>query len=162
MKYLTVIRHAKSLGAESAREDRGRELNERGKSDAPVMARVLIERGALPDLLAASPVIRARQTVDLLNSVLQLNSDRITFDETLYMALPEEMANVVKKTGEVLDHLAIVGHNPCVTDYVNELCGTDIENIPTCGIAHIKLAVETWKAVSAGSGTLVWLVSPEK
>lgn len=50
MKTLIVIRHAKSSWSNLGQDDAERPLNERGKKDAPEMAKRLKERGLKIDL----------------------------------------------------------------------------------------------------------------
>ena len=160
MKYLTVIRHAKSQGPDTSLPDKDRELIARGRADALLMAKIILDKNACPDMLVASSAVRVRQTVELLNSVLRLARGNILFEESLFMALFEEMAQVVRNTGARVNHLAIVGHNPCVTNFVSSLCGVNIDGIPTCGVAHIELPVDSWETIADGSGKLIWFEYP--
>ena len=162
MKYLTIIRHAKSQSSDSVPQDRDRELVESGKKDTVSMAKVLVEKATVPEMLVASPAIRARQTVELLNSLLKMRDERIVFDETLYMTGAEETMAVISRMDESVQHLAIVGHNPCMTDCVRAISGDDIKSIPTCGIAHIELPADSWRGVVVGSGIIKWLEYPKK
>ena len=160
MKYLTVIRHAKSQGPDTGLPDKDRKLIARGKTDAVLMAKLILGKNACPEMLVASQAVRVHQTVELLNSVLRLASGKILFEESLYMAISEEMAQVVRKTDAQVNHLAIVGHNPCVTNFVSSLCGVNIDGIPTCGVAHIELPVDSWETIADGSGKLIWFEYP--
>ena len=157
MKYLTVIRHAKSKNPDTSRPDLDRELKDRGRVDAAAAGRLLLERNAVPDVIVASSAIRVRQTVAALNEALEIAKENILYDDSLYMALHEEMAAVVKGTRPEVSHLAVVGHNPCVTNYVNTLCAENIESMTTSGMAHIKLDIESWDKADFGSGNLVWV-----
>ena len=49
-----------------------------------------------------------------------------------------------------------------MTDLANDLTGEYIDNIPTCGIARVKLDIDSWKDLIAGKGELSWFDFPKK
>ena len=56
----------------------------------------------------------------------------------------------------------IFGHNPGFTDLVNYLSGSNIYNIPTCGIAEIDFNINTWKDIDRNGGELIDFDYPKK
>jgi len=62
MKTLLLVRHAKSSWEEPGVQDIDRPLNERGKQDAPEMAKRLKDKKIDIDLFVSSPEKRARRT----------------------------------------------------------------------------------------------------
>ena len=62
MKTLLLIRHAKSSWDEPGISDFDRPLNERGKKDAPIMAKRVKEKAIELDHLISSPAKRAKKT----------------------------------------------------------------------------------------------------
>ena len=62
MKTLLLIRHAKSSWDQAGLSDFDRPLNERGKNDAPVMAKRVKEKEIELDYLISSPAKRAKKT----------------------------------------------------------------------------------------------------
>ena len=66
MKYIYLVRLAKSSWKDKLLSDRQRPLNKRGKENAPVMAERLRARGGQPDLIISSPAKRARMTAKKL------------------------------------------------------------------------------------------------
>ena len=70
MRTLLLVRHAKSSRDDPALFDRERPLNERGKRDAPKMAKRLAKRDLQPDLILSSPAVRALTTAQLLSEKL--------------------------------------------------------------------------------------------
>jgi len=57
--------------------------------------------------------------------------------------------------------VAIIGHNPGITDFVNTLTTTKIDNMPTCGIFSIKINLEDWKDFTKASKTFWFFESPK-
>ena len=62
MKTLILVRHAKSSWDAVGLEDFERPLNERGKEDAPLMAKRLKDKKIKPDIFLSSPAKRALKT----------------------------------------------------------------------------------------------------
>ena len=62
MKTLLLVRHAKSSWDDPGMDDIDRPLNDRGKTDAPVMAKRLKNKGVRIDTFISSPAKRARRT----------------------------------------------------------------------------------------------------
>ena len=60
----------------------------------------------------------------------------------------------------------LVGHNPAVTDFVNELGGLDgefsIDTVPTSGLLQFELCIESWTQVTLGGARLVEFDYPKK
>ena len=61
----------------------------------------------------------------------------------------------------------LVGHNPAVTDFVNELgVGAlgieELENVPTCGLLQFELAIESWQESDTAQARLVEFDYPKR
>jgi phosphohistidine phosphatase len=56
----------------------------------------------------------------------------------------------------------IFGHNPGLTEFANSLLDESIMNIPTCGIVHATLNIESWKDIHFGCGKTLHFDFPKK
>ena len=65
MKTLLLVRHAKSSWDNFQLADFERPLNDRGKKDAPVMAKKIKERKIKIDRFVSSPAKRAKKTATI-------------------------------------------------------------------------------------------------
>lgn len=151
-RYLWVVRHAKSSWDEPKLADIDRPLNPRGMRDAPFMARRIIDYGCpLPECVLQSPAVRTKQTgkhiceaIDPLPLVVE--------NESLYLASSRVWVDAVRNTPASYSSLALIGHNPGLTELVNwideELGWT--ENLPTCAIVVYGLP-RNWAAIGAES-----------
>ena len=145
MKHLILVRHAKSDWGNPGLDDFDRPLNDRGKKDAPVMARRLLDKKIHIDAFIASPAKRARKTATVFASAYKKDADEIILRDELYMAGPTVFKEVVATADNSLKSIAIFSHNPGITDYANELTETRIDNIPTCGVFAVKADCSSWK-----------------
>lgn len=153
MKTLIIIRHAKSAWDQPELEDFDRPLNERGKRDAPEMARRLVAKGYRADLMVSSPARRAWSTAKRFAVAFDYPKDRIRKIDTLYHASAGQLVRTIHELDEGLDTVLLFGHNPGLTDLVNEISNLHTDNIPTCGI--VVLHLESWKSAGREEAMLV-------
>lgn len=146
MKTVLLIRHAKSDWDDPSRRDFDRGLNGRGRRDAPEMGRRLAARQIMPDAFVVSTARRARATAQLISGELGFPADQIGFRDELYLASPEVMLDVIRQTPEDVETLALVAHNPGMTELASRLAGGgQIDNMPTCAIATFELPIDDWR-----------------
>lgn len=161
-KTLVIVRHAKSSWSDASLSDRERPLNKRGKRDAPFMGTLLHNRGLIPGVLISSAAVRAAATASLLARELAYPEERIRIEPRLYESGIKEYIDVLRAVPDAIPLAMIVGHNPTVTDLSDFLCAAGIQNIPTCGVVIIDLAVPSWSDLGAGTGSFVEFEYPKK
>lgn len=161
MKRLTLIRHAKSSWKDAEMDDIDRPLSNRGKVDAPAMGAHLHARGLRPDQMVTSPAKRAAATARHIAAALEYPKQKIATNPMIYEADVPALMRVIRELDAGAHHVILVGHNPGFTDLANHLADAGIENIPTCGVVDIELAVKTWTEVAAGSGTVRYFEHPK-
>ncbi len=158
---MCYIRHAKSSWAQPGLSDHQRPLNERGLRDAPIMARKLLD--VQPDLqmILSSDSQRTRMTSSYFIEAYELPQESVVYTPQLYHP---RLADVYRVIGEVPDHIdkiAVIGHNPCWTEILQDVSDGTILNVPTCGIGVVDYDVQTWSAVSGHIGTLRSYIYPK-
>jgi phosphohistidine phosphatase len=153
MKRLTLVRHAKSDWSLPGQNDWDRPLNKRGQRDAPEMARRLRSRRLKPDLILASPAVRALTTATVMARELKVSAAHVVQDERLYLAAPVDLLTVIRELGGTSKHLMVFGHNPGMTDCANRLsAGDHLDNLPTCGVFTALFDVAAWSELDWNSG----------
>jgi phosphohistidine phosphatase len=145
MKTVLLVRHAKSDWNDPTLDDIDRPLNDRGKKDAPAMAKRLIEKKIKIDAFIASPAKRAKKTSFIFAKEFGRDKDDVILRPELYGAAEDVFFDVIATAGKKHDTIAIFSHNPGITEFANILTETRIDNIPTCGIFAIKASCESWK-----------------
>lgn len=161
MKKLYVIRHAKSSWKDWSLKDYERPLNKRGKRDIPVMGKFLADREITFDACLTSHAKRARLTAEGICDSVGFDKKEIIENRKLYHASEEEIMHFIKNIPNNYGSVAIFGHNPGFTDFVNSLCLTEIDNVPTTGICSICFSVKKWNKIGFGQGALDFFVSPK-
>jgi phosphohistidine phosphatase len=162
MKQLTLLRHAKSSWKNTDMADFDRPLSNRGEEDAPDMGKRLAERQFKPDYIMSSPARRALTTAYLVADEIGFPREQIVLNQHIYEAAVSDLVGIIQQIEETFTNVVLVGHNPGFTELSTYLTGTPIENIPTCGVFSMELAVQTWAEAEQGSGVLVLFDYPKK
>ncbi len=150
MKLLYIIRHAKSSWGDFTQPDFERPLNERGKKDAPAMAKRLLDAGVTIDSFISSPAKRAHKTCKLFCEAFGRKEDDIKLVAELYHAPSPVFYEVVGAIPDKYSSAAIFSHNPGITDFVNSFdLNVNIDNMPTCSIFGVRIAADSWKDFAA-------------
>lgn len=165
MKTIYVLRHAKSDWGDESVRDFDRPLNHRGRKAAKAVGDEMRNRGIRPDLVIASPAVRATETVKRV--VEGFGEDlRVTEDRRIYEAGTATLIDIVKAAPDDADHVMIVGHNPGFQNLVvtlTEACALREEaeqKFPTAALAEIRFDVDRWSELAPGTGQLADLIKP--
>ncbi len=162
MKTLILARHAKSSWKQPELSDIDRPLNKRGKRDAPFMSRLMAEKSIVPDLIISSPANRAATTAKNFAEKFSFSDDEIILFDSLYLADTNEILDVIHTIDNSFDTIMLFGHNPGLTLATNYITDEYIDNIPTCGLVTIELAIDSWNEVDCGSGKIICFEYPKK
>lgn len=145
-KTLLIVRHAKSSWDVGTLNDFERPLNERGKKDAPMMARRLLDKKVTIEAFISSPAKRAKKTAELFAAAYGKTDDDVVYVSKLYHAAAEVFFEVVEELDESFSKVALFSHNPGITEFVNLLLDdVRIDDMPTCGVFAVQVQAEKWK-----------------
>lgn len=161
MKTLILIRHAKSDWNQEGLSDSERPLNERGKKDAPEMAKRLRKRGLQIDAFVSSPAERALRTARYFAKEFDEKKGGIKVENILYGALPAQFAQVVAGLKDKWNTVALFSHNPGITDYVNTLCNVHTDNMPTCGVFAVQADAANWENFAGAEKNFLFFDYPK-
>lgn len=166
-RELLVMRHGKSDRGVEVRRDFDRPLAKRGRKDAKRMGAWLRERKLRPDLVVASPAVRARDTADRVAEALGLDGGAIRREPRLYDATVERILGILGAVPESAMRVLIVGHNPGLEDLVLHLGGDAVEIpgdgkiLPTGAVARFSMPAD-WGRLPAGAGVLRGITRPKE
>lgn len=161
MKTLTLVRHAKSSWSHPGLADLQRPLNRRGQRDAPRMGSRLAAQHIRPQIIVSSPAVRAMTTAEVIASELDTQPAEVIIDKRVFHAYSGQLLDVIRDFDASLHHVMLVGHNPGLTNLVEQLAQAGISNIPTCGIVVISFSLDHWREVSDGTGEVLLFDYPK-
>lgn len=162
MKQLIIIRHAKSSWDNLSQKDFDRPLNDRGHRDAPNMVKRLLEKNVDIDTFISSPAKRAFTTAEYFAREYHVPEKKIVQIPELYHAPSETFYKTISKTEDAFETIAIFAHNPGITQFVNQLTTTQIDNMPTCGIFAVKAEICRWLNFETSNKTFWFFISPKQ
>ncbi len=162
MKTLLIIRHAKSSWADPGQTDIERPLNDRGKKDAPEMAKRLKDQKLKIDLFVSSPAKRAHKTAKFFAEEFGAAKDDILIVKELYEAAATTFYKVVANFKDKHNTIALFSHNPGITDFVNTLTNVQIDNMPTCAVFAVSIPGNSWSAFKEAEKNFLFFDYPKK
>lgn len=160
MRNLILLRHAKSSWKDQSLEDFDRPLNNRGKRDAPQMARKLLNKAIDFDLIISSSARRTSETAKIFADILSFRAE-IIFDDNLYEASHKQILKVINQINDTFYNVILVCHNPGITNLVNYLSNNFIDNIPTTGLVGLSADI-SWKEIVENSCSIIFYDYPKK
>lgn len=162
MKYLTLIRHAKSSRDDPRQPDEFRPLDERGRRDAPAMGRYLDTTFRFsPDVMVSSPATRAITTARAIAEAIGYSEWQIQQEGRIYEAPVSSLAEVIHDQPDEHQHVCLVGHNPGMENLANWLCGMRVvEDVVTCAVIMLELDIPSWTKADMGRAKLREYIYP--
>lgn len=144
-RRLTLLRHGKAVDPESGGTDFDRPLTRRGIRQAEEMARRLVAKGRIPDLILASPARRAWATAAIVARIASLLPARLQAEPDLYQAAPETIWRIAADRGRDALHLIVCGHNPGLSELASRFGPRPQDRrLPTAGIASAAWSADDW------------------
>jgi len=158
---LYLIRHGIAQEWTSDRPDRERSLTAKGREKTQQVAKKLYSLGLRFDLILTSPIVRSRQTAEIL--VESQLSDHC--EESRYLAFDGDLlawlAWLKQQQYPQSTKLAIVGHQPNLGEWASMLIGNQAEG----AIVLKKVGIIGLTLPEAGSplarSQMFWLTPPK-
>lgn len=158
---LYLIRHGIAGERGTYANDDERPLTDEGRSKTKRVAKQLYELGIRFDLLQTSPLVRARQTAEILQAVGLSNS----LEESGYLAPGGDLSSWARGLpqwqGKGIEKLAIVGHEPDLGEWAEQLIWGEVQHrliVKKAGIIGVLLP-ESGAVI--GNSQLFWFTPPK-
>jgi phosphohistidine phosphatase len=171
MHQLILMRHAKAERARDDEPDHARVLSPAGRDAALRMRSSLRSLAIEPDVVLVSSARRTRETLDCVAGW----DDQPNIDvlDTLYMAPPGRLLDVLNRLGETVRSVMIIGHNPGIHELALDLASGQPgshqppspayialnEGFPTARLADF-LVLTPWRDLRAAGARLQRVIDP--
>ncbi len=153
---LYIIRHGIAIDRSAEINEFDRYLTDEGKNELKIIGQGLKKIGINFDLIMSSPLIRAKQTAEIIAHETGYDIKKIK--ETEYL----EIGSNWKKAFDLIDndeHVAFIGHNPMLSEMVCAiLCGELNGNTPMKKAGVCRISMISKKIFS---GELKWFIPPK-
>ncbi|HEV2363182.1 MAG TPA: histidine phosphatase family protein [Caulobacteraceae bacterium] len=157
MRRLVLFRHAKAEAHAAGGRDFDRGLTKRGRRDAELMGKVIVQEGFAPDVALVSSAKRARQTWQAAATAMPSAACELHPD--LYNASPEEIATAVRSAARSAGTVMVIGHNPGLQELAVNLLveGGAEEDIERVSQKFATASVAVFGIASDGKASLCGL-----
>ncbi len=162
MKYLTLIRHAKSSWSNQLLRDFDRPLNQRGFSDAPMMGKRLLDTGTSFDLMISSPAKRALTTCQIIANEIGFPAKAVLQNDSIYEASTAALFSIICSLDNRFSHVALTGHNPAMSSLSHQLCEAVNRDLPTCSVVQLQFEIDSWNLIKPATALLLSFDYPKK
>ncbi|HKU67300.1 MAG TPA: phosphohistidine phosphatase SixA [Candidatus Baltobacteraceae bacterium] len=153
---LYFLRHGVAADTDGWKgSDAERPLTDEGRKSMEREAKALANLNLAPDVILTSPLVRAKQTAEIVAGRLH-RDDRVIEDVHLAEAFDVNvLGQLLRKHGDA-QAVMLVGHEPDFSRTIGELTGGARVDLKKGGLARVDLS-----DASSTSGELVWLIPPK-
>jgi phosphohistidine phosphatase len=144
------MRHGEAEESAGGQGDSARRLTEKGRRRTRDSAQTLRKLAVTVPMIITSPLVRARQTADIVGEVL---GAPVIEDSGLAGCNLEQLAEVLE-AHKVSGTVMVVGHEPDFSAMVGELIGRGHVEMKKGAVACVSV-----QGLARGGGVLVWLMS---
>ncbi|PCI42243.1 MAG: hypothetical protein COB41_09845 [Proteobacteria bacterium] len=154
MKTLLLLRHAKAEWGSFNQPDAERALSERGERQAHDIASKMKSEGLTPDFILSSRAKRTEMTTQILIAGMDCDMQQVQWCDDLYLAEAGALLNAVRQANDTVQILALVVHNPGVSELAQYLLNEAVHEMSTATVVAITWDIEHWSDISEGTGAL--------
>jgi len=150
---LYLVRHASA--SDSAPSDADRELTNEGREEPRVAGVVLRKTGTKPEQILSSPLLRARQTAEIIAAELKFPNEIVACDALCNDRSLADLLRAIKPFAGAKE-IILVGHMPSLADHLAELLGSD--NPAALSMGKASVACVELATLRPGHGELRWFL----
>jgi phosphohistidine phosphatase len=161
MKRLILVRHAKTI-SHGYDQDYDRTLTDRGEDDAHTISLELQKLNIRPDLIIASPAVRASQTAWIYADALGYPKETILYEKKLYSGKTQEnFLAMLQEMEDEKETIMVFGHNPSIYYYMHYLIREFTDDVPTCSTVAIDFEIDSWSKLRDHQGKIAFRLIPD-
>jgi len=164
MKYILLLRHAKSSHNNAGIEDFDRPLTKQGSEDASSLGRYIKNIGYLPDQIISSTAKRARQTSYLFSKSSGVPKEQINWNDDFYNGSSFNYLKEIHECGKDFKTVMLVGHNPNIEETASLLCSEQqsyVVRMPPAALVCFEHPAVTWNQIKEGTARIKWMITPK-
>jgi phosphohistidine phosphatase len=167
MKSLILLRHAKTEAGGFFTQDKDRQLSDRGRRDAALIAAHLKEKALVPGQILCSSATRARTTCEILVDGFAREID-VEYEDELYLAEPATLMAFAKGADEIGNSLMLIAHNPGMAALAFAMAGQNAQlpakltDFPTTAMASFIFDCSHWTDLDPTKARLTHFVTPRE
>lgn len=162
MKTICIARHGKSSWEDMSLDDYERPLLKKGINRTKKVGDFLAGKDLRPDFVISSHAKRAFQTAKILSQKLGYPTDQIQINKSLYFSGAKAIEDAICAIPRDKDFVMFVGHNPDMTNFVNQFLEEKVDYLPTSAIVGIQFKTNNWREIMMVDNEIAFVVYPKK
>lgn len=147
-RILYLIRHSEAENALSGNRDFDRVLSAEGRRVGKLQAQRFIQSQGKLDGMISSNAPRAWQTAEFFAEAANIPDNRCIKWPILYSGKVNEL--VAAAIPRAWNQVALIGHNPTLSQLAHLLCESYNDDLPPCGVVGIAFSHTQWMWPNAG------------
>lgn len=152
---LFFLRHGIAEDAVGGMRDYDRALTSEGRAELDKVARAMLRLGVKPDVILSSPLVRARQTAQIVGEILG-----VAVEEAVELQAGCSFEDLLRLLGRYSEEtVMLVGHQPDLSSIAARLINADERGLVLKKAGLIR--VEVTGRPQAGRGRLIALLTPK-
>lgn len=151
MKHLWLIRHATAVSGDHLLPDFERKLEPVGKQEAIQTGKAIAKSGFFPSMVISSAAHRTMETARLVCEEFGYPGE-IQSVLTFYNANFQTLLNHIRNTDDFIDSLAVIGHNPGISQLASVLAENDSFQLAPSAAVCLSFVVDNWVSIGPGKG----------
>lgn len=160
MKTLHLVRHADSGFAGYGISDFERILTAQGISDAQMMSKRLLSRGANVEMIVSSSATRAKNTALIFLETLSVETRDFQLKDELYEAVLPVFFNIIEELPDDVSGILIVAHNPGLSEFANSFSVFPPVSLPSAGVFSLQFDTDTWRDLGLATPRFLYFDYP--
>jgi CHAD domain-containing protein/phosphohistidine phosphatase SixA len=129
------------------------------------MAQYVRHHGPAPEVLIASPAVRAFETARLFAAAYHYPSNQILTDATIYdeadAAEAQTLLRIIHRLDNLYQTAMIFGHDPLFTAFARFLCQDFTASLPPGAVVCCAFQVVSWLDIAPGRGQVRFFHRPQ-
>jgi phosphohistidine phosphatase len=160
---LFLLRHGQAVerGTHGYEDDATRPLTSKGRRQLRRVARAMAAMNLQFDMLLTSPLLRARETAEIVATSLKAGKKLKLMDSLAADREPTELTRSLQKLKPAPESILLVGHEPFLSQLVSIWVtgGSNLAmDFPKAGLCKLELE----KLQPGKCARLAWLVTPQQ
>ena len=124
-RELLLLRHGKSDWSQPV-DDLHRPLKQRGRRAASKIGKWLQQQAMIPEVIIASPAVRAVETARIVVDELGRTNNMIQVEPAIYEAHWRELLNTIRNLSKTQKRVMLVGHNTSMEEVLLYLAADSV------------------------------------
>lgn len=147
MKTIYIIRHGKSAHDNIYVSDHNRALLPKGEERTRLIAEYIKKNHFPCQLIISSSAVRAVHTARIITTAFPPLDYEIVVEPRLYNASASEYLDILLELDDSISQVALVGHNPAITEFANNFLKEKLEKMITSAVVCIEINADKWSEI---------------